>query len=209
VNNPHDPWHDWLKRYRGTFFHVEVKGHKYLGACTGCHDNQKIWYFSSEHLGKVSVRFGSTKYKLDYSYPTMGFFVSDNRLLYLERRNMRQWKRGMCQDTLELCEPQVGPTVVTRGALEDAFNPEYAENLTDALVCLSSNEVTGIPLSNQWAIQLSGQTTVNEPLLLHRSIPVGIVIPGHIELFNDTLHQEVSDFLRLNNAKDTLVWSVK
>lgn len=152
----------------------------------------------NDRCGELFLSY-NTEAELDFSFPDIGYFQYGNRAVLFSRNYERQWKKGMCRNTVHLSFPYDDllffyPPDLSGGSLEAAFQPRLIVTLDDADKKLSDGKTVSVALTKHFALGVGNKAT--ERWLWFDNEPVAELVGRKLAIKVPAFEQEIRDYLR-------------
>ena len=209
---------DFIQRYKDTFVRVAFNSEsKYnVMLVEEVAENPLAVTLVNKKLGRIILNY-QTDAEFNFEYPEVGYFNFRGMACIFYRLHLRQWKRGICQNTCRIINPYSEFGIVGRwdnnpstAKLFAAFRPRRTVALSDALLKLDIGDFLSVPLTSKLAVGLSPSEKYKTPLLWYLDQVIGRVSvlksgKAKIILGESQFKQEVTDFLNKTFEGDRYV----
>lgn len=161
-------------------------------------------YTNEPGLGEMLLRYPECGSKLHLDTPEAGYFNHHGAIgyaLYLFKEPGRQWQRGLTSTTHKIYNPF--QKFLTDGIyrpkwgmrlVNSIFKKNFTTSIIDALNLLGTKKCVSVAITKDLMISLS-PLPGGDKLVWWRTLPVGILTHGKIEVHDQLYEQEVHDEL--------------
>lgn len=155
----------------------------------------------NNNWGEIKINY-DTELEVSFEFPKVGYFALDNKSAGIfTRAFLRQWKRGLCDQTGTFVSPYACFGVNHHPSFNEetvraAFQPQALCPIYQAANMLALGSHLSVPLSNCFSLGLTVKEN-NNLLLWFLEQPIGEYIKksNTIKLHTAQIEQEVKDFL--------------
>jgi len=210
---------DFQQKFQGTYIRFSLKeGQPYQIAFVKRVNlgNPPYLILTNESLGEWVVNY-DTELDIDFQYPKTGIFFLEKRktACLFTRQFYRQWKRGLCDQTVRISCPydsilRAGSSIkIEEDVLVSAFLDRETLSPKKAIDILKTKNALSVPLSSYFSIGLHTSAKDSNYLFWFLLTPVGEYDSGQNKLYiyEPKIKQEVLSYVqRAGNQDCHIVW---
>ena len=199
---------DLRKKWAGTFVQLYMEGAWVVFYISDFSEKNTLIHGNTQH-GIVLIEHEN--YHWDVSLPPRGWFNFGSSAIFARRYSYRQWRQGLCEDTMGLERPTwrlratVGPLQaavvgLTLTSANAVWNPEYL-SWDHSIKSIQQHRRAEVAISREFMIMANPFGQNGRIIVFYDKNPVCEfdTTTNEFLLETDIFHQEIVDYIRRNN----------